>query len=91
MKDDLDAIIPTNNNFDFTLDIKNNIVNAKFIFPAKQYKSSRDGRIEFKVDLGQEKLLSIEVDEFQGHRDFEELEISEEEALELSKMINKRF
>lgn len=86
-----DSIIPIINNFDFTLDMKNNIINAKFIFPAKQYKSSTDGRLEFKVDLEQEKLLSIEVDEFQGNRDLETLEMSENEILELSEMINKRF
>ena len=91
LKDELNVIIPIVNNFDFTLDIKNNIINAKFIFPAKQYKSSTDGRLEFKVDLEQEKVLSIEVDEFKGNRDFEILEMSENELLELSEMINKRF
>ena len=86
-----ESIIPGVNNFDFTLDIKDNIVNAKFIFPAKQYKSSTDGKIEFKVDLENEKVLFINVDEFNRNKELEKLELSENEIIELSKWINKRF
>lgn len=89
--DDKNPIIPIINDFDFTLDIKNNIVNAKFIFPAKLYKSSTDGRIEFKVDLEKEKLLLIQVDEFNGNENLEKLELSEDEIVEFSKRIKKRF
>ena len=86
-----DPMIPIINRFDFTLDVNKNIINAKFIFPGKQYKSSTDGIIEFKVDLEQEELLFMQVDEFQGNRSFEKLELSENEILELSKRIHKKF
>lgn len=85
------SMIPIINRFDFTLDTNKNVINAKFIFPAKQYKSSTDGKIEFKVDLEQEELLFMQVDEFQGNRNFEKLELSENEILELSKRIHKKF
>ncbi len=83
--------IPITNSFELILDTEKNVLNAKFIFPAKQYKSSTDGKIEFKVDLEQEKLLFIQVDEFKGYRDFEKLELLENEILLFSKAIQKQM
>lgn len=83
--------IPIINRFELALDTKKNILSAKFVFPAKQYKSRADGRIEFKVDLEQEDLLFIQVDEFQGYRNFEKLELLENEIIPFSKAIQKQM